>query len=103
MEQQGRILWLQTELSADEFQTCVTLPPEFENMILKSVYPENLASFMIKCHPSRIVDGPSLKKLIRSSFRSEILAKELQGSSRVALDDAALQALRLLNTQVHQS
>lgn len=103
MELQGRILWLQTELHSNEFQTFVTIPPGCEKNILQSVYPEKLADFLINYHPSRTIDGPALKNMIKLSFRSGPLAEKLRGDSNVNLDDIALESLRSLNTHVRLS
>ena len=83
-------LWLQSPPSPDEFQQYSLLSSTEEALI--HVYPSELSSLITK-FPTRMIDGPTLRKIVHEAFRLPLQSP----------DDVALESLRFLNGQMNLS
>lgn len=89
LEASGKQIWLQLPPSSDEFQTHRYTNSTEE--ALQEIYPPAFSS-LIGTFPTRLIDGSSLRMLIRSAFRMNL-------DDHHNPDDEALRGLRVLNVQ----
>lgn len=89
LEASEKKLWLQLPPHVDEFQTHSFARSTEE--ALQDIYPSSLSS-LIGTFPCRVIDGTSLREMIRTAFRTQL-------DDGCNPDDEALRGLRMLNIQ----